>query len=99
VVEHARSLMLSSSTDAIAGAIHALMTRPDSTPLLASIHIPTLIVVGEEDTVTPRALAEEMQRGISGAELTVIPGAGHLTNLEQPVAFNDTLARFLDHRI
>jgi 3-oxoadipate enol-lactonase len=99
VVERVRSLVLANSADAIAGAIHALMTRPDSTPLLASIHIPTLIVVGEEDIVTPRPLAEEMQRGIGGSELTVIPGAGHLTNLEQPGAFNDALARFLDHRI
>lgn len=99
VVEHVRSLVLANPADAIAGAIHALMTRPDSTPLLASIHIPTLIVVGEEDIVTPRPLAEEMQRGIGGSELTVIPGAGHLTNLEQPGAFNDALARFLDHRI
>ena len=84
---------------AIGGAIRALMSRPDSTPLLASIHVPTLIVVGDEDRVTPRLLSEEMHQAIPGSELAVIEGAGHLSNLEQPVAFNLALARFLDHRV
>ena len=47
------------------------MTRPDSTPLLSTIHCPTLIVVGEEDTLTPPALSEEMHRAIAGSELIV----------------------------
>jgi pimeloyl-ACP methyl ester carboxylesterase len=99
VVKHVRSLVLSSSVDAIGGAICALMTRPDSTPLLPSMHFPTLILVGAEDTVTPPAAAEEMHRGIAGSELIVIPEAGHLTNLEQPESFNRALARFLSHRV
>jgi pimeloyl-ACP methyl ester carboxylesterase len=99
IVEHVRSLALASSTEAIAGAISALMTRPDSTPLLASIHVPTLIVVGDEDTVTPPAASEEMHRAIAGSELVRIPGAGHLSNLEQPGVFNAALAAFLDHRV
>jgi pimeloyl-ACP methyl ester carboxylesterase len=99
VVDQARSLMLSNSTAAIAGAIRALMTRPDSTPLLASVHVPTLIVVGDEDVVTPPPLAEKMHSGIAGSELMVIPGAGHLSNLEQPELFNAALARFLAHRL
>jgi 3-oxoadipate enol-lactonase len=99
IVERVRSLVLSNSTDAIAGAVTALMTRPDATPLLAAIHRPALILVGDEDVVTPRALSEALQRGIAGSELTVIPRAGHLSNVEQPDAFNDALARFLDHRV
>jgi pimeloyl-ACP methyl ester carboxylesterase len=99
VVKHVRSLVLSSPVDAIGGAICALMTRPDSTPLLPSMHFPTLILVGAEDTVTPPAAAEEMHRGIAGSELIVIPEAGHLTNLEQPESFNRALARFLSHRV
>jgi pimeloyl-ACP methyl ester carboxylesterase len=75
------------------------MTRPDSTPLLASIHVPTLIVVGEEDTLTPPALSEEMQRSIGGAQLVRIPHAGHLSNIEQPELFNGALAAFLSHRV
>jgi len=99
IVDQVRSLVLASSTDAIGGAIHALMTRPDSTPLLGSIHVPTLIIVGDQDVLTPRPLSEEMHRAIPGSELVVIPGAGHLTNLEEPAAFTDALAHFLDHRV
>ena len=99
VVERTRSLALSSSADAIGGALRGLMTRPDSTPLLPSVHVPTLILVGAEDTVTPPAAAEEMHRGIAGSELIIIPEAGHLANLEQPVLFNRALARFLSHRL
>jgi 3-oxoadipate enol-lactonase len=99
VVEQVRALTLASPADAIAGAIRALMTRPDSTPLLPSIHVPTLILVGEEDTVTPPAAAEEMHRAIAGSELVRIPQAGHLSNLEQPEPFGSALAAFLTHRV
>ena len=99
VVERVRSLALANSSDAIAGAIRALMTRPDSTPLLASIHVPTLIVVGEEDTVTPPAASEEMHRAIAGSQLVRIPQSGHLANLEQPALFHAALAAFLSHRV
>jgi pimeloyl-ACP methyl ester carboxylesterase len=99
VVEQVRSLALASSADAIAGAIRALMTRPDSTPLLSSIHVPTLIVVGDEDALTPPSASEEMQRAIAGSELVRIPQAGHLSNLEQPDLFNAALAAFLTHRV
>ncbi len=98
-VDRVRALVLSSSADAIADAIGALMTRPDSTPLLPSIHCPVLVVVGEEDTVTPRPAAEALHRAIAGSELVEIPAAGHLSNLEQPVAFNAALAPFLEHRV
>ena len=99
VAEHVRQLVLSNSTEAIAGAIRALMSRPDSTPLLPTIHLPTLIVVGAEDTLTPPANAEQMHRAISGSELVLIPGAGHLANLEAPEPFDAALARFLAHRV
>lgn len=99
VVARVRSLVLANSPEPIAGAIRALMTRPDSTPLLPTIHCPVLIVVGDEDTVTPRQLSDQMHRAIAGSELAVIPGAGHLSNLEQPVVFNTMVARFLAHRV
>jgi 3-oxoadipate enol-lactonase len=98
-VERVRSLILSSSPAAIAGALHALMTRPDSTPLLTTIRCPALILVGDEDTVTPRPLSEVLHRRIAGSELAVIPRAGHLSSLERPDAFNDALGHFLDHRV
>ena len=99
VVERVRALALASSSDAIAGAIRALMTRPDSTPLLAAIHVPALIVVGDEDTLTPPAAAEAMHRAIAGSELVRIPQAGHLSNLERPDVFTAALTAFLDHRV
>src|SRR5262249_52978441 len=94
-----RSLVTANSAEAIAGALRALMTRPDSTPLLASIHVPTLIVVGEEDAVTPPSLSEDLHHNIGGSELVRIPRAGHLSNLEQPEVFNAALAAFLSHRV
>ena len=99
VVARVRELTLANSRAAIAGAIAALMTRPDSTSLLSTIHCPTLILVGEQDVVTPPDVGAEMHRAIAGSELVVIPGAGHLPNLEQPAAFNEALARFLEHRV
>jgi 3-oxoadipate enol-lactonase len=99
VIDQVRSLVLSNSSDAIAGSVRAMMSRADSTPLLSTIHVPTLILVGAEDTVTPPALSEKMHAAIAGSELTVIPGAGHLTNLERPNLFNAALARFLSHRL
>ena len=99
LIEQLRGLILASSAEAIANAITALMTRVDSTPLLDTIHVPTLIVVGEQDTITPPALSEQMSKSIKGSEYIVIPNAGHLSNLEEPEAFNAALARFLEHRV
>lgn len=99
LADRVRALINEATPQAIEGALRALMSREDSTPLLARIKVPTLILVGEEDRLTPPALSEEMQRGIDRAELVRIPGAGHLPNLEQPEAFNAAVARFLSHRI
>ena len=62
----------------------AIIHRPDSRPLLASIKIPTLIIVGEGDQITPPEVAEEMHAGIAGSKLLVVPRGGHLALLEQP---------------
>jgi 3-oxoadipate enol-lactonase len=99
VASRVRSLILANSTGAIADAIGALMTRPDSTPLLSTIHCPTLIMVGDGDVLTPPELSKAMHAAIGGSELAVIEHAGHLANLEQPAAFNKALARFLEHRV
>ena len=99
VAERVRALILANSAEAIAGALAALMTRPDSTPLLESIHCPTLVLVGDHDAVTPPPLSEELHRGIAGSELAIVEGAGHLSSIEQPAAFNAALARFLEHRV
>ena len=77
-------------TDALAG----LAARADSTPILREIRVPTLVVVGEEDAITPLADAETLQRGIAGSRLAVIPRAGHLSSLENPDEFNRQLRAF-----
>ena len=82
----------------VAGASAALRTRAerrDYLPLLPTLDLPTLILVGELDEFTPVADAELMHQNIRNSKLVVIADAGHLTNLEQPVVFNRTLAAFL----
>jgi pimeloyl-ACP methyl ester carboxylesterase len=99
IVARVRELVEANTADAIAGAVGALMDRPDSTPTLASIRVPALIVVGAEDTVTSPPIAEEMHRNIDRARLAIIHEAGHLSNLEQPEAFNASLAAFLSESL
>jgi pimeloyl-ACP methyl ester carboxylesterase len=99
VVDRVKSIALASSAQAVAGMIRALMTRQDSVAILSSIHLPTLIVVGEEDTLTPPAMSEQMHKAIAGSALAILPKAGHLPNLEDSRTFNEVVARFLDHRI
>jgi 3-oxoadipate enol-lactonase len=98
VVDRVRRLVLAQSEDGIRRGILTLKSRPDSTPLLAGIACPTLVVVGGEDEITGPDEAWQMHRQIAGAELAVIDGAGHLSNLEQPEAFNAALGRFLSER-
>jgi pimeloyl-ACP methyl ester carboxylesterase len=71
----------------VAGALAALRDRPDRSALLPAIAVPTEVVVGAEDALTPPSEAAAMARAIPGATLTEIPGAGHLTPLEAPAAF------------
>lgn len=81
--------------EGIVGALEAMMLRPDSTGTLATIDVPTLIVVGEEDVPTPPKEARAMHERIPGSRLEVIANAGHLCNLEKPAAFNHVLTEFL----
>ena len=90
-----RRLIKQQSPVAIRGAINRMMHRPDSTALLATISVPTLIIAGEEDTLIPMPEAEKMAEAIKGSTLVKIPAAGHLSNLEQPDAFNRALSAFL----
>lgn len=96
VVATVRELIAATSAGAIRAALGAMMARPDSTPLLGSIAAPTLVVVGEEDTLTPPANAETLHRGIHASTLARIPRAGHLSSLERPDAFNTELSGFLN---
>jgi pimeloyl-ACP methyl ester carboxylesterase len=79
------------TSDGLTSTIRALRDRPDRTALLGSIACPTLVVCGSEDTITPPAESDAMRAAIAGSRLDVIPRAGHLSNLEQPAAFNAAL--------
>ncbi len=72
-----------------------LAQRPDRSALLPRIKVPTWVICGEEDTVSPPALMEPIARAVPGAEFHLIPQAGHLTPLEQPVIFNQLVRDFL----
>lgn len=95
VVESVRASMLGTSPEAAAAALRAMAGRRDQTDLLPSINVPTLIVVGAEDAITPPADAEAMRAKIAGSRLTVLEGAGHLSNVERPEEFNRALVEFL----
>lgn len=90
-----RRLIKQQSPVAIRSAIHRMMHRPDSTPLLAQVSVPTLVITGEEDEMIPVDESRKMAAAINGAKLVIVPGAGHLANLEQPDAFNNALNTFL----
>ena len=73
----------------------AIIDRIDSRPFLGAITAPTMIVVGEQDRLTPPAVAAELRDGIPNAHLTIVPGAGHLPPLEAPEAVNHALEAWL----
>jgi pimeloyl-ACP methyl ester carboxylesterase len=90
-----RRLIKQQSPDAIRGAILRMMERPDSTSTVAALKVPALIVVGAEDELTPVEESRKLAEAIPGSRLEIIPGAGHLANLEQPEPFNTALVSFL----
>lgn len=95
LVERLRKLILKNPPRGIADALAGLAARADSTPTLKEIRVPTLVMCGDEDVLTPLTEAESLQRGIAGSRLAVIPKAGHLSNLENPEAFNEAMNEFL----
>jgi pimeloyl-ACP methyl ester carboxylesterase len=80
---------------AVAWAQRAMADRPDSVETLRGVGVPALVVVGEEDELSPPADARVMADALPDARLVTIPGAGHLTNVEAPEAFNAALLEFL----
>lgn len=76
-------------------ALHAIVAT-DFRAMLSTIAVPTLVIVGDEDVVTPPAASEFLAKSITGASLVRIPQAGHLTNIEKPQEFNAALRSFLE---
>jgi len=90
-----RAFMAPSKPDSVISALLGMAERPDSTSMLASIAVPTLVITGADDIVIPPAESEKMAAAIPGANLKVIPSAGHLVAFEQPAEFNKALQEWL----
>jgi 3-oxoadipate enol-lactonase len=98
VGEWVRAMFLGTPPETAAADSLAMRDRPDSTPDLAAIAVPTLVIHGEHDVLMPVAGAHAMAHRIPGAQFVVIPGAGHLSPLEQPEAVNAVIGLFMLHR-
>lgn len=96
VVEVVRAMIISSDPTGVAAASRGMAVRPDMTDLLPKIDLPTLVVVGADDALTPVDEMRRMSASIPRAKFKIIPDAGHLAPLENPLVFNATLATFLD---
>ncbi len=95
IVAEARARILKTPPRGIANALLGLGARADSTPTLREIRVPTLVLGGGEDALTPPAEIESLARAISGARCAILPGCGHLPSLETPAAYNSVVRGFL----
>jgi pimeloyl-ACP methyl ester carboxylesterase len=90
-----RAMNQETGADAYIRQQEAIMSRPDSRPTLGTINCPTLVLVGDEDQLTPPELAREMANGIRGARLVIVPESGHLSTVEQPQAVTGALVEWM----
>jgi len=95
VREEVAAMISATRPEGAAAALRGMAMRTDSKDILARFAGPALVVVGERDLLTPPDRAREIKELIPSAELSIVPGAGHLSNLEAPDAFNQVLGRFL----
>lgn len=95
VVKRVRDMMMRTKPEGAAAALLGMAARDDQTSLLGEIDVPTLILVGRDDAITPVADSETMHREIAGSQLEVVEGAGHVSNFEQTAVFNHALTGFL----
>ena len=94
LVQRVRGIMLNTSLDGIIADLIGMKNRPDSTPLLSNILVPTMIIHGNDDQIIPIEEVESMHKAIPKSNLVIIQDAGHLVNLEQPAIFNEEAERF-----
>jgi len=95
IVKRLREMMMHTNPAGAAAALRGMAEREDQTERLSQVNVPTLIVVGKEDPITPVADSEKMHDGIAGSQLVVIENASHVSNIEQPEQFNRALQEFL----
>lgn len=95
VVERVQAMVREAEPEAVARALEGMALRPDSRPFLEDVEVPTLVLCGDEDDLTPVETMVVLRDGIPGARMRVLTGAGHLPNLETPEAFDRAVAEFL----
>ncbi len=95
-VARVREMITKTNPQGAASALRGMAARPNQTDFLEAIFVPTLVIVGSEDQLTPPADAELMHRQIRGSRISIMEGASHLSNLERPTEFNLALKSFLD---
>lgn len=95
VVQAVSAMMRETSPATVARALRGMAIRPNSEPILRTITVPVLVVVGAEDAITSRGQVEFLARSIPGASLETVDEAGHLPPLERPDSFNRVLRDFL----
>jgi 3-oxoadipate enol-lactonase len=95
LVKELREVIASCPPQTIKWALAAMRDRPDLRGTLAKVAAPTLIIVGQEDVITPLAASQAMQLAIRGSRLEVIPGAGHMAVTEKPHEVSVAITKFL----
>lgn len=95
VVAAVRGRGAAQPADGVVAGLKALRDRTDSTPDLANITVPTLVIAGAEDELIPPAVSRAMADAIPGAEFVTLPGCGHLSPVESPAAFAAAVREFL----
>jgi len=95
LVQQVKSIMEACPPQTIEYALSAMRDREDYRDCCPSVALPTLIIVGDADAITPPAVAESMQKSIPHSKLTIIKGAGHLSTMEQPEQVNQSIRAFL----
>jgi len=94
-VEDVRTMITDADPEGLAAALRGMAERPDSTDLLSTIDVPTLVICGTDDRITPLSEVRAMSEGISHSQFVEIPDAGHIPTVETPEAVNALLQQFL----
>jgi 3-oxoadipate enol-lactonase len=96
IVAEVAGILNGTSVEGTVGALQAMRDRPDSTPTLAEINLPVLVIHGADDRIIPFQEAEKMAAQIPQSKLVKIQNAGHLLNMEKPAEFNAAFKDFLE---
>ncbi len=94
LIAEVRDIMINTTEESLIKTLLALSRRMETCSTLSKIKVPVLILVGEDDIITPPKVAQFMHENINGSVISIIENAGHLSNLENPNQFNEQLNKF-----